>query len=90
MPETIKFTDDELSEIRFIQNKFQDKLIKFGQIHLEMIELEDRISVLKSEQSKLKSEYMLLQRSEQELMEKLTKKYGDGSLNIKDGTFTPA
>ena len=89
MAETIKFTDEELTEIRFIQNKFQDKLIKFGQIHLEMIELEERVSTLKTEQSRLKNEYVLLQRSEQELMEKLTKKYGDGSLNIKDGTFTP-
>ena len=89
MAETIKFTDEELTEIRFIQNKFQDKLIKFGQIHLEMIELEERVSTLKTEQARLKNEYVLLQRSEQELMEKLTKKYGDGSLNIKDGTFTP-
>ena len=89
MAETIKFTDEELTEIRFIQNKFQDKLIKFGQIHLEMIELEERVSTLKTEQARLKNEYVLLQRSEQELMEKLTKKYDDGSLNIKDGTFTP-
>lgn len=90
MPETIKFTDDELKEIQFIQTKFQDKLIKFGQIHLELIELDERISLLKEEQSKLKNEYLLLQRSERDLMEKLNKKYGDGNLNIRDGTFTPS
>ena len=50
MPDTLKFTDDEVNEIRFLQNKFQEKLIKFGQIQLETIELEDRLSLLKNEQ----------------------------------------
>ena len=63
MAEVIKFTDDELSEIKFIQNKFQDKLIKFGQIHLETIELDERLLLLKNEQARLKTEYISLQKS---------------------------
>lgn len=90
MADPIKFTDDEVSEIRFLQNKFQEKLIKFGQIHLETIELESRLDMLKNEQNRLKNEYIGLQTTEQELMNKLTAKYGDGSVNLKDGTFTPA
>lgn len=90
MSDTIKFTDDEVNEIRFLQNKFQDKLIKFGQIQLETIELEDRLLALKNEQNRLKTEYLSLQRTEQELMDKLTNKYGEGSLNLKEGTFTPS
>jgi hypothetical protein len=90
MPETLKFTDDEVNEIRFLQNKFQEKLIKFGQIQLETIELEDRLSLLKNEQSRLRTEYISLQRTEQDLMDKLTNKYGEGSLNLKEGTFTPS
>lgn len=90
MSDTIKFTDEEVNEIRFIQNKFQEKLIKFGQIQLETIELEDRLTLLKNEQSRLKTEYLSLQKTEQELMDKLTNKYGEGSLNLKEGTFTPS
>lgn len=90
MPDTLKFTDDEVNEIRFLQNKFQEKLIKFGQIQLETIELEDRLSLLKNEQSRLRTEYISLQRTEQDLMDKLTNKYGEGSLNLKEGTFTPS
>lgn len=89
MPDTLKFTDDEINEIRFLQNKFQDKLIKFGQIQLEIIELEDRLTALKNEQLRLKNDYLSLQKTEQELMDKLTNKYGEGSLNLKEGTFTP-
>jgi cell shape-determining protein MreC len=89
MPETLKFTDTEVSEIRFLQNHFQEKLIKFGQIQLETIELEERLTTLKSEQNRLKTDYLSLQRTEQELMDKLTNKYGEGSLNLKEGTFTP-
>ena len=89
MSETLKFTDDEVKEIRFLQNKFQEKLIKFGQIQLETIELEDRLLLLKNEQIRLKNEYLSLQQTEQELMDKLTDKYGEGSLNLKEGTFTP-
>jgi predicted transcriptional regulator len=90
MPDTLKFTDDEINEIRFLQNKFQDKLIKFGQIQLEIIELEDRLTALKNEQLRLKNDYLSLQKTEQELMDKLTNKYGEGSLNLKEGTFTPS
>jgi cell shape-determining protein MreC len=90
MSETIKFTDNEVAEVRFLQNKFQEKLIKFGQIQLETIELEDRLSLLKDEQTRMKNEYISLQRTEQELMDKLTVKYGEGSLNLKEGTFTPS
>jgi hypothetical protein len=90
MPETLKFTDDEVNEIRFLQNKFQEKLIKFGQIQLETIELEDRLSLLKNEQNRLRTEYISLERTEQDLMDKLTNKYGEGSLNLKEGTFTPS
>jgi hypothetical protein len=89
MPDTLKFTDDEVNEIRFLQNKFQEKLLKFGQIQLETIELEDRLSLLKNEQNRLRTEYISLQRTEQDLMDKLTNKYGEGSLNLKEGTFTP-
>ena len=90
MPDTLKFTDDEVNEIRFLQNKFQEKLPKFGQIQLETIELEDRLSLLKNEQNRLRTEYISLQRTEQDLMDKLTNKYGEGSLNLKEGTFTPS
>ena len=90
MPDTPKFTDDEVNEIRFLQNKFQEKLLKFGQIQLETIELEDRLSLLKNEQNRLRTEYISLQRTEQDLMDKLTNKYGEGSLNLKEGTFTPS
>jgi len=90
MPDTLKFTDEEINEIRFLQNKFQDKLIKFGQIQLEIIELEDRLTALKNEQIRLKNDYLSLQKTEQELMDKLTNKYGEGSLNLKEGTFTPS
>jgi cell shape-determining protein MreC len=90
MSETLKFTDNEVAEVRFLQNKFQEKLIKFGQIQLETIELEDRLSLLKDEQTRMKNEYISLQRTEQELMDKLTVKYGEGSLNLKEGTFTPS
>jgi hypothetical protein len=57
---------------------------------LETIELEDRLSLLKNEQNRLRTEYISLQRTEQDLMDKLTNKYGEGSLNLKEGTFTPS
>ena len=54
MSDPIKFTDEETKDLKYIQNKFQEKLIKFGQIHLETIELQERLDVLKQEQEKLK------------------------------------
>ena len=83
----IKMTEDELKEIRDIQKKFQDTHYQFGNIYLEKIQVEEAIKTIAEKETSLISTWKSLQKEENELINKILKKYGEGSLNLKDGIF---
>jgi len=80
MDNTIKFTEQEMVEIATLQDSYQEKIFALGQLQLDEIK-NNRAEVLKKWQE--------LQAVEQKLINTLAEKYGDGSLNLKDGTFKP-
>lgn len=86
----IKFTEQELAEIRMLQSKFQEKVFDFGKFRIERMHLLKLVKELETREAKAEEEYMNLQSMENTLLEKLTAKYGEGSLNLEDGTFIPA
>ena len=53
-------------------------------------ELEELSNIqLEKEESNLKNQLTILEKKEIEIANKLTEKYGKGSLNIETGEFTP-
>jgi len=88
MSEVIKFTEEELAEFKNLQSKFEEKFFQFGQLYLQKMALDSDIKNLLDEEKVLQNDYYSLQQKEKELFEKISTKYGEGSLNIKDGTFT--
>ena len=90
MSEVIKFTEEELAEFKNLQSKFEEKFFQFGQLYLQKMALDSDIKNLLDEEKVLQNDYYSLQQKEKELFEKISTKYGEGSLNIKDGTFTKA
>jgi hypothetical protein len=86
---TKRFTDEEILSIKTLQQKYQDKLILFGQLNLERLAIEKAIKDLSEAETTARKEYADLQSEEEVLLESLSSKYGNGSLNLKDGTFTP-
>lgn len=87
---TQKFSEEDINSIKSLQSKYQEKLIFFGQLTLERLSIEQSIKNLAEVENKAKSEYLELQKEEESLIESLSSKYGDGVLNLKDGTFTPS
>ena len=85
-----KFSDQYIESIKSLQSKYQEKILYFGQLTLERLSIEQSIKNLNEEENKAKLEYLELQKEEELLIESLSSKYGDGSLNLKDGTFTPS
>jgi hypothetical protein len=85
-----KITESELAEVKMLQGKFQEMVGKFGVLGLEKMELDRLVSEFVNKEKALKEEYVNLQKLEQDLMDKILKKYGIGNLNLVDGTFTPA
>tara|TARA_B100000424_G_C22847834_1_gene452213 strand:+ start:270 stop:545 length:276 start_codon:yes stop_codon:yes gene_type:complete len=89
MAEQIKFTDEELNEIQSIQDNYNDISIQFGQIEVQKILINQQLETLEKSHEGLNSDYKKAQQIEKELSEKLNKKYGTGTLDIKTGIFTP-
>jgi hypothetical protein len=85
-----KFSEEELLAIKDLQLKYQEKLIFFGQLNLERMSIDQSIKNLNESEEKAKAEYLELQKEEEKLLDSLSAKYGDGTLNLKDGTFSPS
>ena len=90
MSDVTKFTEEEMQEIAIVQSKYQQKIFELGQLQLEEIELEQNKTDLIDRRSAILVEWKDVQKLEESLLNNLATKYGDGSLNLKDGTFKPA
>lgn len=89
MNDPIKISSDELAEIKMLQNKISQKIFEFGNQGIEKIELDRRVQDFVERDKKLREEWDGLQKLEQDFVNKLIKKYGEGDLDIKAGTFIP-
>lgn len=89
MSQPIKITEAEFSEIRTLQSKFQDIVLKMGYLGLEKIDLDRVVNEFVEKEGKIKEELSAFQKAENTLLDKLIKTYGEGNLNMADGTFTP-
>lgn len=89
-PQKIKIAETDLAEIRMLQSKFQEIIYKLGNLQIEKMELDRLVTAFVENEKKLKEEWASLQKLEQGTMDKIVQKYGEGNLNINDGTFQPA
>ena len=78
-----KFTQEEINSLKGFQTRLDNIITQFGRINLSRIKLDEQENLLKDEVKKIENE-------EIELAQKLSDKYGRGSLDIETGTFTPA
>ena len=85
---TKKLDKEHLDALQQLRNSFAENANNLGAISLEQIAINRRLEFLNAEQDKLYSEFESLRTKEQELLEKMRERYGDGQINIADGTFT--
>lgn len=89
METKIKLPDNEIAEIKMLQTKFQECIYKLGNLQVEKMELDKLVSEFIDNEKKLKEEWGSLQKMEKSLLDKIVQTYGEGSLNMSDGTFVP-
>jgi SMC interacting uncharacterized protein involved in chromosome segregation len=82
-----KLTNEELEELKSIQNKYLELTAQLGQIHLEKINLTLALSGMDDELSKLQAVFLELKEQESKVQQAFTKKYGMGSVNLESGEF---
>ncbi len=93
---TIKFSDEELNEVDFIQKKYNEKIILLGQLKLEQMKIADGLKNLNDSAKRLdevetniKNEFITVQTLEDEFFTKIKNKYGEGELDRQTGLFIP-
>ena len=84
-----KFTDDELNQIKELQQKYAASTDAFGRLRVQRLIMNQQLDQLEDAEARLENDYTDLQKSEQELVQSLNEKYGAGSLDINTGEFTP-
>ena len=84
----VKFTEEELKQVKEIQDNYFDVQNQFGQTALAKLRLDEQIeSVMKGEDD-LKTKFEEIQSKERDFLKGITEKYGEGSLDPKTGVFT--
>ena len=81
MPEEVKFTEEELTQVKNISLSYQNIQNQFGQLKLTKIRLEQQEVDLKDALEQIQSE-------EKKFLDGITNKYGQGTLNPETGVFT--
>ena len=90
MATPIKFTKEELKQVTELRDASQAKVVEFGQLKLERILTENRLTQLDQLDEEAKNSYVELQKQEAELVEQLKEKYGAGTVDVESGEFVPA
>jgi hypothetical protein len=85
---TRKLDKEHLEEIQSIREQFAQNANILGNIAIETHFLETQLEQLKQERIKYLQEFEQLQQAESELVDKMRARYGEGQINIADGTFT--
>lgn len=85
---TKKLDKEHLEALQTLQSSYANNANAMGSVSLEQIAIQRRLDYLNAEQDRLYSEFEILRTQEQELLEKMRERYGDGQINIAEGTFT--
>tara|TARA_B100000242_G_C42993240_1_gene461186 strand:- start:660 stop:947 length:288 start_codon:yes stop_codon:yes gene_type:complete len=83
----VKLTGDEMSEILMLNNEYQECLIKFGQLQLQKIQIETEKKQIEELEKKYLDMYTEVEKSEKKFKERVTRKYGEGEIDLEEGIY---
>tara|TARA_B100000131_G_C17921305_1_gene534475 strand:+ start:332 stop:607 length:276 start_codon:yes stop_codon:yes gene_type:complete len=89
MADPIKFSEEEMQQLAGLQQSYREKMEKFGQAKVQRLLLTQQLDALTNAEQQIEVEYKDVQESERKLVEELNNKYGQGTLDVETGIFTP-
>ena len=89
MADKQKFSDEDMAKLKELQDRFNNIVLQFGQIDIEIIKAKAETERLTTLKIKIEDDFKNLRTDEQTLANDLTVKYGAGILDPKTGNFTP-
>ena len=81
--------EEEIQEIKSLQETYQGIALQLGQIALQRSQLTRELDNIESNEQKLLVTYDEARESEQGIVKTMTDKYGIGNLDVETGKFTP-
>jgi len=87
---TKKLDEEHLLLIQQLRDEFAENSNVVGNNSIRILMLQKEIDKLNSNQDTAIAEFEALQIKESELLETLRERYGEGQVNINEGTFTPS
>jgi len=80
---TQKFTEEELKQISELQQSYFQLIQGIGELQIAKMDIEASIQKANENLAELRAQ-------EQSVVQELSKKYGNGTLNLQSGEFTPS
>ena len=77
----VKFTEEELKQVKNIQTSYANVQNQFGQLKMAQLRLD-------GQEVNLENALTSIQDEEKKFLDGITEKYGEGSLNQETGVFT--
>ena len=89
MAKEIKIDETIIKDVTKLRNDVSKIMFDFGNLKLERINLEQRISDIDKIESDMAAKYKGSVTREQRIAEKLKEKHGDGGVDLDKGVFIP-
>jgi len=87
---TKKLDKEHLDAIQELRSKFTQNASILGSVTIEEYAVTYQLKEIETEKQRLIAQFQELRTEESELLTRLKDRYGDGQINIEDGTFTAA
>jgi|TARA_R100000908_G_scaffold36677_1_gene16820 hypothetical protein len=85
----ITLTQEEINSIVELQKSYVGVRDNLGSLEIARFKSEQELESISNQKLRLENEYSKLNSTEKELVDNLTKKYGQGNLDLSTGIFTP-
>jgi SMC interacting uncharacterized protein involved in chromosome segregation len=86
---TRKLDAKHLEDIQSLREQYSELTAAIGNITIEQQFLQEKIATLEQEKAQQFTALRNVTQQENELIAEMRDRYGEGQINIQDGTFTP-
>lgn len=87
--ESIKFDENDMEKIKKMQNDYLAFSVEYGQLGVEKQITKERLNSIEQLMKDAWEKYLKLRENEQAMIQEFNDKYGDGVLDLENGSFQP-
>ena len=84
-----KLDQVDLNSIMELRQKYAENTTAVGMVSIDEHIVKEQLKQIETEKTRIFGQLESLRQEETTLMDSLKEKYGDGQINLEDGTFVP-